>query len=196
LAEFSSGIIPSSEVKRLVSEILDAVGHLHAEGMLHRDIKPDNLVMDLRDDPGSPTGMSLSPKLTDFDHAQPDWSPVTPGNKCEYTFGTENFNAPETFLGFFSEQTDLYSVGTCLYLLMTGKMPYPEDLYRGEPKECFERMKSAEIDWSCDPWPQQPSCMDLCKSLIAFLPADRVKTVLEAKSHRWFTERSLSKEAS
>merc|ERR1719461_396828 len=48
--EFQDGVMPEAVVKQLMREILEAVHHLHAQGILHRDIKPDNLVMQWHDD--------------------------------------------------------------------------------------------------------------------------------------------------
>mmetsp|Transcript_58128 Transcript_58128/g.149647 ORF Transcript_58128/g.149647 Transcript_58128/m.149647 type:complete len:335 (+) Transcript_58128:80-1084(+) len=189
LAEFSSGIIPSSEIKRLTSEILKAVGHVHSQGMLHRDIKPDNFVMEVRDEPSSPTGKQVSPKLVDFDHACPDWGNPQVQEAGGGRWGTLSFNAPETFLSECSEQSDLYSVGACLYLLMTGTMPYPDCIFeQGSMEDMYHALKKHEVDWQCDPWPDQPLCKELCQSLLAFNPKERVPSWDDALKARWFQE--------
>merc|ERR1719362_1304012 len=127
--------------------------------------------MQVRDEPRSPTGRAMSPKLADFDHAVPDWRPSEKRRQSVHAFGTRCFSAPETFQGFFSEKSDLYSVGVCLYLLMTGKMPYNDQIFDdcGDDNiATYKRLQDAEVDWSCDPWPDQPDCRSLCQSLMAF----------------------------
>merc|ERR1719498_491494 len=84
--------------------------------MLHRDVKPDNIVVQ--------NGMPL---LIDFDHADPDWN-ATEHKRVTSFFGTVRFSAPEAFRGYFSQQSDLYSVGALLYLLMAGKLPRDDSI--------------------------------------------------------------------
>jgi len=128
--DFADGIMPETEVKRLVREILEALCHLHSQGMLHRDIKPDNLVMQWCNS-GEMSGRKQVKKvaLIDFDHADPDFSPVTPQRWRGFR-GTIHFSAPDAICGDFSQASDLYSVGVVLFLLMTGHLPYPERVYR------------------------------------------------------------------
>eukprot|EP00930_Biecheleria_cincta_P017555 TRINITY_DN13919_c1_g2_i1.p1 TRINITY_DN13919_c1_g2~~TRINITY_DN13919_c1_g2_i1.p1 ORF type:complete len:555 (-),score=71.53 TRINITY_DN13919_c1_g2_i1:281-1945(-) len=197
LSEFNDGGMPPKEVRRLTRGIFEAVGHVHNQGMLHRDIKPDNLVMRSHDDEMSPTGKSRRVAIIDFDHADSDWraSARTSQDFC----GTMYFSAPETFRGFFSQSSDLYSVGIIMYLLMAGKMPYDtamfdeaNDVLDRSPKskswasKLYNRLKESEIDWECDPWPMQPACCDFCKWLLAFDPSQRPASAEQALEHVWF----------
>lgn len=189
LLSFEDGVMPASEIRRLMKEILSAVGHVHRQGILHRDIKPDNLV--LQHDPMSPTNKKVM--LIDFDHADPDWGPDSPKYQ-EAIFGTMRFNAPETFKGRFSVQSDLYSVGCILYLLVAGKMPYDDSLFETEvehftQKELIEvwgRLEEAEIDFECAPFPEQTACRDFCRSLLAFDLHKRPACAEEALKDPWF----------
>jgi len=198
-SQFQDGVMPMSSIKKLMREILEAVSHMHKQGVLHRDIKPDNMVMESYDDPGSPTGKSSKVMLIDFDHADADWSPMTPhSNQSQHgVYGTVRFNAPETYFSMFSQESDLYSVGTTLYLLMTGKLPYDDDIFfKDLPTEeddewkatIFRRMRDEKIDWTCDPWPKQPTCRDFCQQLLAFHPSNRFTSADLAMEHPWFAE--------
>eukprot|EP00931_Biecheleriopsis_adriatica_P103256 TRINITY_DN78115_c0_g1_i1.p1 TRINITY_DN78115_c0_g1~~TRINITY_DN78115_c0_g1_i1.p1 ORF type:complete len:563 (+),score=115.64 TRINITY_DN78115_c0_g1_i1:96-1784(+) len=200
LKEYKDGIMPPREVRRLMMNILEAVGHVHACGMLHRDIKPDNLVMRLCDDCSSPTGKSRRVAIIDFDHADSDWR-LTAEDKDNQEFcGTVYFSAPEAFIGQYSQASDLYSVGIIMYLLLAGKMPFDQSLFdqempmgmatKGWSKNVYKRMKSTDIDWECDPWTAQPVCCDFCKWLLAFDPSKRPATADQALAHLLFEDMS------
>jgi len=205
LKEFQDGLMPPEAVKKLMRDILEAVEHVHSQGMLHRDIKPDNLVMQFHDDPGSPGGRMKKVMLIDFDHADPEFSPISPSRRTS-TYGTLRFNAPETLHGDYSEASDLYSVGTILYLLMTGKMPFPDYLFESaqsynmdSPKgrrawmdKLYEGMEQERIDWTCSPWPAEPECKAFAQSLLCFEPEGRLSSAREALRHVWLQTSSSS----
>jgi len=201
LSEFQDGVMPASAVQKLLREILEAVSHVHKQGMLHRDIKPDNLVMQFCDNGEGRCGTVKKVALIDFDHADPDWNPSTATWRQNEFCGTVQFSAPEAFMGYFSQSSDLYSVGVILYLLMTGKMPYADEIYDEEIKRrdsargqhcvwsntTVERMKASTIDWDCNPWPEQKQCRSFCSGLLAFDPLMRPASADEALNHIWFS---------
>jgi eukaryotic-like serine/threonine-protein kinase len=89
--------------ERLARELLEAVAHIHGAGILHRDIKPGNIVVE-------PDGTA---KLIDFGIAQP--RDATALTKTGLILGTERFAAPEVMRGeAATEQSDLYSCGVVL----------------------------------------------------------------------------------
>jgi serine/threonine protein kinase len=196
LDEFQDGVVPKSALKKIMRDILEALRHLHSQGILHRDIKPDNLVMQA--DPSDSTARRVT--LIDFDHADSDcnWDansiPQQPA-----VFGTLRFNAPEAFLAQYSVRSDIYSVGVILYLLMTGKMPYDDEIFDQREigdrspatpkmawnKAIYYQMKKRPIDFECDPWTEQPLCREFCQHLMAFKAPKRMQSADEALSHEW-----------
>jgi len=198
LGEFHDGVVPECALRSLMTDMLEAVDHLHTHGVLHRDIKPDNMVLQthVNEETGEKRRRVV---LIDFDHADPDFH-NNPDDQ-ERIYGTRRFNAPESYLCSFSKQTDLYSIGVIFYMLMTGKMPYDDDIFDGinppgsrmvSPRallhDTFQRLKDADIDWNCDPWPSQPVSMDLCRQLLAFNPALRPSSARTALGHIWFLD--------
>lgn len=181
--------IPEKECKRIMREILTAVGHLHKNDMIHRDIKPENILFDSdKKDVASPKTV----KLIDFDTVV-EWTPQSPKTK---TFvGTPGYIAPEVLLGEASPQSDLWSVGVIFYILMTGDSPWStiasiEDGTVGSPKarKVYDQLKSEILDWDSEPWPAFPLARDLCQKLIAFETKSRLMSVHEALNHPWLQE--------
>ncbi len=106
-------------VKRVLLELLDALAHAHARGVIHRDLKPGNVLLSRMGDvrPGL--------KLTDFGIARAmDFKPEETGSK---PLGTLHYMAPEQVRAEWREQgpwTDLYSVGCMAYRFVTGRLPF------------------------------------------------------------------------
>jgi eukaryotic-like serine/threonine-protein kinase len=91
------------DCEQLARELLEAVAHIHDAGILHRDIKPGNIVIE----PGG------TARLIDFGIAQP--RDATAMTKTGLILGTERFAAPEVMQGeAATEQSDLYSCGVVL----------------------------------------------------------------------------------
>jgi eukaryotic-like serine/threonine-protein kinase len=91
------------DCEKLARELLEAVAHIHAAGILHRDIKPGNIVIE-------PDGTA---KLIDFGIAQP--RDATALTRTGLILGTERYAAPEVMEGkAATERSDLYSCGIVL----------------------------------------------------------------------------------
>lgn len=178
--------VPEAECKRIIREILTAVGHLHENKLVHRDIKPENIMFDLdATDATSPKTV----KLIDFDTCL-GWAVGTP--KSRRFVGTPGYIAPEALLGEICPQSDLWSIGVILYILMTGEMPWSslaslEDGLVGSPgaTKMYNALKAEVLDWDREPWPEFPQARDLCQKLMAFDVDERLSEVKEALSHPW-----------
>lgn len=109
-----SGPLPLAQWRELAERLLKAVGLLHRRQILHRDIKPDNLLL----------GDDRELRLLDFGLA---WcAGLSEDQPCTLP-GTPSYIAPEAFRGERpTPQQDLYAVGVTLYYLLTGHYPYGE----------------------------------------------------------------------
>ncbi|MDD4544130.1 MAG: protein kinase, partial [Clostridia bacterium] len=97
-------------------QIFAALEHAHTNGIIHRDIKPQNILI-------SKNGKI---KVTDFGIAKAiNAQTLTTDNK---TFGSVHYISPEQAKGgFLNSSTDLYSTGIVMYEMLTGKVPFDAD---------------------------------------------------------------------
>src|SRR6059036_2130059 len=101
---------------RLCCEVLDALGHAHARGIAHRDIKPDNIVL-------SPEGAVLVDLGIARAIASSGPDRVT---RSGFVVGTEEYMSPEQAQGApdVDGRTDLYSLGVVLFQCIAGRPPF------------------------------------------------------------------------
>ena len=107
---------PLDEVRRILAEVADALAYAHLRGVIHRDIKPDNILLDRQ------TGRAL---VTDFGIA---WA-MESGARLTATgiaVGTPTYMSPEQAVGEreLDGRSDLYSVGVLGYQMLTGRVPF------------------------------------------------------------------------
>src|SRR5262249_37384170 len=116
LAEVAAaGPMPWREALRLVGRVAQALHYAHAQGVVHRDVKPANImVLD-----------SGEPKIMDFGIAKLDSAALTSTGQF---FGTPLFMSPEQALGQpVDARTDLFSLGSVASLLLCGQPPFQAD---------------------------------------------------------------------
>jgi eukaryotic-like serine/threonine-protein kinase len=108
------GPLPPSEAARVVRSVLQGLGHAHREGVIHRDVKPANILTDR-------TGLV---KVTDFGIAKAAFA----GTDLTTTgdlLGTALYLAPEQVAGGPADlRVDLYACGVVLYEALTGRPPF------------------------------------------------------------------------
>ncbi|MBS1703478.1 MAG: protein kinase [Armatimonadetes bacterium] len=112
----NSGFLAQDQAIDIISQVLEGLHHAHQEGVVHRDIKPDNIQIT------TANGV----KITDFGIARLTFQPnLTMDGQV---FGTPSYMSPEQVVGKeIDQRTDLFSVGVMLYEMLTGNKPFQGD---------------------------------------------------------------------
>ncbi len=122
------GALPESQALTWAEELLDALAYCHSEGILHRDIKPQNVVI-------RPDGHAV---LVDFGLVKL-WDPKDPKTKTAMRgMGTPEYAPPEQYemdVGHTDPRSDIYSLGATLYHALTGEAPPTATLRIADPEQ-------------------------------------------------------------
>ena len=124
----AGGALPPADAVRLIAELADVLSRLHARGIVHRDVKPSNVLFTARGEL----------RLADFGVAARTGSRGTLGDGWEeLRAGTVPYAAPEQPAASAHPSADVYALGVVLYELLTGRLPW--EPRADEDDEAFAR---------------------------------------------------------
>ncbi|MFN8606692.1 MAG: serine/threonine-protein kinase [Vulcanimicrobiota bacterium] len=132
----SRGAVPLEQAVDLLTRICEGVEYAHAQGVIHRDLKPDNIML-------TPDG---GVKVLDFGVARPggDWATLTSTGQA---IGTPAYMAPEQLLGQAGPASDLYALGVILFVMIRGSLPFSgEDVVAAHLSEPAPNLDSP-LEW-------------------------------------------------
>mmetsp|Transcript_55573 Transcript_55573/g.104271 ORF Transcript_55573/g.104271 Transcript_55573/m.104271 type:complete len:452 (-) Transcript_55573:212-1567(-) len=175
----------NEELKMIIRQLLLALQAMHSSGVLHCDIKLENIVLDAK----------LSMKLVDFDDVGPYPAKQAEG-EIRWVSGTDQYIAPEAYSGEVSAASDLFAAGVVLYKLVFGRFPFRACIFDDRPGENWvhspameaikARLEDAVVDWSAGSAEGRPAAISFCQKLMALDVRDRFSTASEALAHPWF----------
>ena len=152
---------------RVIFEVLKALAYLHARDIVHRDVKPQN-IMYLDNDDESPV------YLCDF-----GLSKIVNEGMTATRVGTRGYQAPEILQGhMYTANCDVWSVGVVAYLMISGDMPFPKELSEAE---VLARMKERQFEFNSDFSDNARDFISRCLQLAAERPS-----AAQLLSHPWF----------
>jgi serine/threonine protein kinase len=109
------GKFPADRAARITARVCEALDYIHSHGVVHRDMKPENIMI----------GADDSIKLIDFGIAANEGSRRLTFAKLSNVMGTPDYISPEQVKGKRGDgRSDIYAVGVMLYEMLTGKVPF------------------------------------------------------------------------
>jgi serine/threonine-protein kinase len=122
-----TGILPARRAVHIAAQVADALGHAHALGLVHRDLKPDNVML-VRRGPVADHVKVLDfglAKLFDEAAAARHAFSVAPLTQQGLIYGTPEYMSPEQATGRpLGPSSDLYALGILLYEMLVGRRPF------------------------------------------------------------------------
>ncbi len=170
----AGGPLPVKEVIGLFASYLAAVEHLHENGVIHRDLTPNNLY--------APPGRTAEAKVIDLGVAMDETGTlsVTGGLPGVPDYMAPEFATRDNVRG--SPQTDLFSLGICFYEALTGHRPYPQ--LPADPKRSWSEwvkrcQKLPPVDFSAAVFRQNPALRKIAERVMAEEPERRYLSAAE-----------------
>jgi len=122
----TKGKLELPEISRILVGVANALQYAHNSGVIHRDIKPGNIILTSHSQqvkPGLPLPQDFEPVLTDFGLVR--FLNSSRQTSAGQTAGTPAYMSPEQARGETTDgRTDIYSLGIVLYEMLTGKVPF------------------------------------------------------------------------
>eukprot|EP01133_Synstelium_polycarpum_P014986 gene14986-17722_t len=169
------GEYSEQDASKIMRQIVSAVGHLHANGIAHRDLKPQNLLCaGLEGDDIRVADFGLSKIFGD-------------GDRLETCCGSPEYVAPEVLeCKPYDKACDLWSVGVITYVLLTGCFPF----WDKNNAVLYEKIRNVDYGW-----PAGLEVSDEAKDLVSHLiekNPERRYTYEQCLAHPWVTGKGVS----
>ena len=158
--------IEFSRARAIILQIADALTYLHGCGVIHLDLKPENIIL-----------FKGRIKLIDFGLAVKSGLPDLLAEDFSSPHGTPFYIAPEQIAGIRSEpRSDIYSLGIILYEMLTGQLPFPRST----------RLSDTRLRLKSDPVPPRyyepeldPNIQEILLKALAVKPEDRYESAAD-----------------
>ncbi|KAJ8574165.1 hypothetical protein K7X08_025970 [Anisodus acutangulus] len=158
------------QAAELARTIVGVVEACHSLGVMHRDLKPENFLF-VNEEEDSPL------KTIDFGLSMF----FKPGQIFDDVVGSPYYVAPEVLRKRYGPETDIWSAGVIIYILLSGVPPF----WGESEQEIFDEVLYGDIDFELDPWPKiSQGAKDLVRRMLVRDPKKRL-TAHEVLCHPW-----------
>jgi len=171
------GTLRPSSVRALLMPVLNGLSYLHSRGIIHHDIKPENIVVDYAQN---------TVKLTDFGSAK-----LVSKSTEGAVGGTLNYMAPEVLMNMrgarniTDKSVDIWSIGILAYQLITGIHPFDNGKCN---QNILNRIIAGKFEFTGAVWDKvHKECKDFIKRCLVVDPKKRA-TVQELLKHPWISK--------
>ncbi|XP_034654797.1 uncharacterized protein LOC117892575 isoform X3 [Drosophila subobscura] len=164
----ANGRMKEPEAARVFTQLISAVNYCHLRGVVHRDLKAENVLLD----------KDMNIKLADFGFSNHYEEGATLRTWC----GSPPYAAPEVFQGleYDGPKSDIWSLGVVLYALVCGALPF-------DGKTILELKSRVVLGKFRIPFFMSQECEHLIRNMLVVEP-DRRYTIRQIIKHRWLSE--------
>ena len=173
----TNGRMTEKNARIYFHQIMDAVFYLHSNGIVHRDLKAENLLL---------TSDFKCVKLADFGFS----NYFTSGNFLATWCGSPPYAAPELFEGkqYNGPKADIWSMGVVLYVLVCGALPFDGNTLQSLKTRVLSGKFRIPYFMSCD-------CEHLIRHMLVTDP-DKRYTLQQIKQHKWMQQSEIESQHS
>ncbi|XP_027903114.1 calcium-dependent protein kinase SK5-like [Vigna unguiculata] len=165
------------QAANLIKTILEVVEACHSLGVMHRDLKPENFLFDTVEE-------DAKLKTTDFGLSVF----YKPGETFCDVVGSPYYVAPEVLRKHYGPESDVWSAGVILYILLSGVPPFWAETEQG----IFRQILLGRLDFQSEPWPSiSDSAKDLIRKMLDRNPKTRL-TAHKVLCHPWIVDDNLA----
>ena len=170
------GFYSEKDAADALAQLASAISYLHERGIVHRDVKPENLLY-ASPEPNAPL------KLADFGLCKA----LKENDITKTACGTPGYVAPEVLKRKgYAKEVDVWSIGVIMYILLCGFPPFYDENTAG----LFEQIKNGDYSFPDPYWTAiSADAKSLVKSLLTVDPVKRIKA-REVMTHPWMKNAS------
>ncbi|KAH0477688.1 MAG: uncharacterized protein KVP18_003818 [Porospora cf. gigantea A] len=160
-----------AQVAKIMKQVLEAVAYCHSQNIIHKDLKPENIMLHTPDN-------FDTVKVIDFGVAE-----TFASGKYIFPAGTALYMAPEVFNRRCGLKADVWSSGVILYVLLTGMLPF----FGSSTEELSKKIQKYEPNYAVDCRVVSRQGRDLLRRMLSKSVHDR-PSAKECLEHDWFRQ--------